>query len=117
MPSRPASSDTHRATPSRARIAKCLPPRVIKFASVVFVKYTAQGCVFSTAIFDFQFQIAAITETSASHVWQKHKKTRWVQGFSSTSSLLDLGSGRNPQIASRMLEASGLNPAAKRRKY
>jgi hypothetical protein len=71
-----------------------MPTRVIKFASVVFVKYTAQGCVFPAAIFDFQFQIAAITETSASHVWQKHKKTRWVQGFSSSCPLLDLGSGR-----------------------
>jgi hypothetical protein len=60
----------------------------------VFFKYTAQGCVFPPAIFDFQFQIAAITETSASHVWQKHKETRWVQGFSSSCSLLDLGSGK-----------------------
>src|SRR5262245_927367 len=71
-----------------------MSPRVIKFASVVFIKYTAQGCEFPPAIFDFQFQIAAITETSALHVWQKHKKTRWVQGFSSSCPHLDLGSGK-----------------------
>jgi hypothetical protein len=41
-----------------------------------------------------QYQIAAKTETSASHVWQKHKKTRRVQGFSSSCPLLDLGSGK-----------------------
>jgi hypothetical protein len=60
----------------------------------VFIKYTAQGRVFPPAIFDFQYQIAAKPETSASHVWQKHKKTRWVQGFSSSCPLLDLGSGK-----------------------
>src|SRR5262245_21524439 len=82
------------ATQQQLVIAKCMPPRVIKFASVVFIKYTVQGCVFPPAIFDFQFQISAITETSASHVWQKHKKTMWAQGLSSFCSLLDLGSGR-----------------------
>src|SRR5215470_12882032 len=71
-----------------------MPPRVIKFASAVFIKYTAQGCVFPPVLISNNFQVAAITETSASHVWQKHKKTRWVQGFSSSCSLLDLGSGR-----------------------
>jgi hypothetical protein len=57
-------------------------------------KYTAQGYVFPPAIFDFQFQIDAITKTPASYVWQKHKKTKWVQGFSGPCYFLDLGSGR-----------------------
>src|SRR5262245_13344525 len=85
-----------------------MPPRVIMFASVVFVKYTAQGRVFPTANFDFQFQIAAITETSASHVWQKHKKTRWVQGFSSSCSLIDLGSGRSLSGSGRLFREGAL---------
>jgi hypothetical protein len=49
----------------------------MKFAGVVFIKYTAQGCVFPPAIFDFQFQIAATTETSASHGGQK-KRLAWL---------------------------------------
>ncbi|HJZ95546.1 MAG TPA: hypothetical protein VKE70_03515, partial [Candidatus Solibacter sp.] len=52
-------------------IARCMPPREIKFASVVFITYTGRGCVYPPAIFDFQFPIAAITETSATYMFGK----------------------------------------------
>jgi hypothetical protein len=61
--------------------------------SPVHYIYWAGLCV-SSCIFDFLLQIAAVFETSASHVSQKHKKTRRVQGFAGSCSLLDLGSGR-----------------------
>src|SRR5262249_31297620 len=48
-----------------------MPPREIKFASVVFITYTGRGCVYPPAIFDFQFPIAAITETSATYMFGK----------------------------------------------